>query len=435
MALGAVTSGLPNVDYAYRSSRQASAARTAFCPETEGTNDEEGRVIGLAMLPYGSSGMSYGMAARYAPESTESDPVVRQSAMAAWLKASEETDADVKTSEETDAEVKTAEETDAEVKTGEETAAAREAEEEAVDYLQVIQEYMDELFEKIQDGDTEPKFQLGGRAYTVREWNEILEQFDSALDAIREQIREQIEEQLERSKAASAKTEAAGLDMITADTVQARFPMQEVDDEGNPTEDIYLTAIDRDGIRCSKPGSDTYEWEIPFTEEGQYEKATAFMEWASEHMDNFLFAAHENFWQDLLGDKLDVTAFQEFLAGTNNGIPNYGITVGDSMYVDKSKVQWAKYMNHPGAKFYTAQEMAEMVAAEIEKNQAKLTKLSTPYGEIYRKYHPEYDGSAIFCEYPGGPLYTANEIGERMLERAMLEKDRSWSARRLLGLQ
>ena len=130
-----------------------------------------------------------------------------------------------------------------------------------------------------------------------------------------------------------------------------------------------------------------------------------------------------------------MTAFQEFLAGTNNGIPNYGITVGDSMYVDKSKVQWAKYMNHPGAKFYTAQEMAEMVAAEIEKNQAKLTKLSTPYGEIYRKYHPEYDGSAIFCEYPGGPLYTANEIGERMLERAMLEKDRSWSARRLLGLQ
>lgn len=435
MALGAVTSGLPNVDYAYRSSRQASAARNAFGPETEGTHDEEGRGIGLAMLPYGSSGMIYGIAARCAPKSTESGPVVRQSAMAAWLKAAEETEADVKTAEETKADVKTSEETEADVRAAEKTAAAQETEEETVDYLQMVQEYMDELFEKIQDGDTEPKFQLGGRAYTVREWNELLEQFDSALDAIRKQIREQIEEQLERSKAASAKKEAAGIDMITADTVQARFPMQEVDDEGNPTEDIYLTAIDRDGIRCSKPGSETYEWEIPFTEEGQYEKATAFMEWANEYMDNFLFAAHENFWQDILGDKLDVTAFQEFLTGTNNGIPNYGITVGDSMYVDKSKVQWAKYMNHPGAKFYTAQEMAEMVAAEMEKNQANLTKLSTPYGEIYRKYHPEYDGSAIFCEYPGGPLYTANEIGERMLERAMLEKDRSWSARRLLGLQ
>lgn len=123
--------------------------------------------------------------------------------------------------------------------------------------------------------------------------------------------------------------------------------------------------------------------------------------------------------------------------GTNNGIPNYGITVGDSTYIDRDKVQWAKYMNHPDGRFYTAQEFAEMVAAEIEENQKNLTQLTEPYGETYRKYHPEYDGSAIFCEYPGGPLYTANEIGKRMLERAMLENDRStsWSVRRALGLE
>jgi hypothetical protein len=35
---------------------------------------------------------------------------------------------------------------------------------------------------------------------------------------------------------------------------------------------------------------------------------------------------------------MDAEAFQEFLAGTNNGIPDYSITVGDSMYIDKSKI-------------------------------------------------------------------------------------------------
>jgi hypothetical protein len=147
------------------------------------------------------------------------------------------------------------------------------------------------------------------------------------------------------------------VDMLTSEIVQARFPMQEVDEEGNPMEDLYLVAIDGKGIRCSKPGEDTYVWEIEFTDEAQYEKATTFMDWANDHMDNFLFSAHQNFWEDYLNGDMDVEAFQEFLAGTNNGLPDYSITVGDSMYVDKSKIRWAKYMNPLGAKFYTAEEM------------------------------------------------------------------------------
>jgi hypothetical protein len=149
-------------------------------------------------------------------------------------------------------------------------------------------------------------------------------------------------------------------DMLLSETVQARFPMQEVDEEGNPMEDLYLVAIDGKGIRCSKPGEDTYVWEIEFTDEAQYEKATTFMDWANDHMDNFLFSAHQNFWEDYLNGDMDVEAFQEFLAGTNNGLPDYSITVGDSMYVDKSKIQWAQYMNPLGAKFYTAEEMLQI---------------------------------------------------------------------------
>ena len=126
-------------------------------------------------------------------------------------------------------------------------------------------------------------------------------------------------------------------------------------------------------------------------------------------------AAHENFGEDYLNGNMDVDGFKEFLEGTNNGIPDYSFTVGDSMYIDKEKAQWAQYMNPLGAKFYTAEEMAKMQAELIEKNTATLHKLSDPYSILYKKLvDPEYNGERIFCEYPGGPLYTADEIMEVM---------------------
>ena len=189
---------------------------------------------------------------------------------------------------------------------------------------------------------------------------------------------------------------------IVLDTVQARFPLQEVDEEGNRKEEMYLIAVDKDGIRCSKPGQDEYEWEILFTDESQYENATEFLNYAGKFMDNFLFAAHENFWEDYLNGNMDVDAFKEFLEGTNNGIPDYSFTVGDSMYIDKEKIQWAQYMNPLGIKFYTAEEMAQRQAEMIEKNTASAHKLSDPYSILYKKLHPEYNGERIFWEYLGG---------------------------------
>lgn len=204
------------------------------------------------------------------------------------------------------------------------------------------------------------------------------------------------------------------MNMLVSETVQARFPLQEEDEEGNRTEEMYLIAVDKDGIRCSKPGQDEYEWEILFTDESQYENATEFLNYAREFVDNFLFAAHENFWEDYLNGNMDVDDFKVFLEGTNNGIPDYSFTVGESMYIDKEKAQWAQYMNPLGAKFYTVEEMMQMQAELIKKNTATATKLSEPYSVSYKKLHPEYNGERIFCEYLGGPLYTADEIMEIM---------------------
>ena len=205
------------------------------------------------------------------------------------------------------------------------------------------------------------------------------------------------------------------MNMLMSETVQARFPLEEVDEEGNRKEEMYLIAVNKDGIRCSKPGQDEYEWEILFTDESQYENATDFLNYAREFMDNFRFAAHENFWEDYLNGNMAVDEFKEFLKGTNNGIPDYSFTAGDSMYIDEKKAQWAQYMNPLGAKFYTAEEMAKMQAELIEKNTATAHKLSDPYSILYKKMvDPTYNGERIFCEYPGGPLYTADEIMEIM---------------------
>ena len=111
------------------------------------------------------------------------------------------------------------------------------------------------------------------------------------------------------------------------------------------------------GIRCIKNGSDTYEWEIEFEDDSQYEAARDFLGWASPRMDNLLFAAHDNFWMDYLNGDLDVDAFKDFLEGTNNGIPNYGIGDEENMYIDETKIQWTKYMNPLGAHFGTPEEL------------------------------------------------------------------------------
>lgn len=243
-------------------------------------------------------------------------------------------------------------------KTGADAIASKE---DKSDYLQVIQEYIENLFTKLENGDTEVSYQIGGSAFTQTEWDELLEKFDLAEEEIRKLVEEEIEKRLEaqQEEKLSAKKRQDGervsdaqMDMLVSETVQARFPMQEADEVGRQMEDLYLIAIDENGIRCLKPGQEEYVWEILFTDESQYRKAVEFLNYAGSYMDNYLFAAHENFWQDYLNGNMDVGAFQEFLKGTNNGIPDDSVTAGDSVYVDETKARWAQYMNPLGAVFY-----------------------------------------------------------------------------------
>ena len=74
---------------------------------------------------------------------------------------------------------------------------AGESEKEDLSLREQIREKMQEIYDKLQNGDTETKFQIGNQEFSIKEWDNFLEKFDSVQDAIREALEEKIEKQTE----------------------------------------------------------------------------------------------------------------------------------------------------------------------------------------------------------------------------------------------
>ena len=72
-----------------------------------------------------------------------------------------------------------------------------ESEKEDLSLREQIREKMQEIYDKLQNGDTETKFQIGNQEFSIKEWDNFLEKFDSVQDAIREALEEKIEKQTE----------------------------------------------------------------------------------------------------------------------------------------------------------------------------------------------------------------------------------------------
>ena len=290
--------------------------------------------------------------------------------------------------------------------------------EETVDYAKILEEKINEIFAKIQNGDTEASYQIGSQSFTEKEWEEFLDKFDSVEEAIQELMKEeQARKEAEEAQKENVFTNDAST-LLTTESTSCVYETADPDDD-----DIrYITWYTEEGIFCRKAGqTEGYEWSITFENKEQYDKVMEFIgQFPSDW--NMRFAAHENFWNDFLNDEIDMEGFMEFINGTNKGVPDYSVTMGDSMYIDTDKMQWAKYTNPLGTRFYTAEEMHQMQMEIIEANEAKLTKLTDwdAYEGMYKKNHPEYNGEKICCEYPGGPLYTVKEMAE-LQYRKMLE--------------
>ena len=52
-------------------------------------------------------------------------------------------------------------------------------------------ERMQEMFEKLKRGETQPVYQIGAQAFTLEEWDKFLENFDEAQEAIRAALEEE----------------------------------------------------------------------------------------------------------------------------------------------------------------------------------------------------------------------------------------------------
>ena len=288
---------------------------------------------------------------------------------------------------------------------------------ETVDYAKILEEKINEIFAKIQNGDTEASYQIGSQSFTEKEWEEFLDKFDIVEEAIQELTKEeQARKEAEEARKENVFTNDAST-LLTTESTSCVYETADPHDD-----DIrYITWYTKDGIFCRKAGqTEGYEWSITFENKEQYDKVMEFIgQFPSDW--NMLFAAHENFWKDFLNDEIDMEGFMEFINGTNKGVPDYSITVGDSMYIDTDKMQWAKYTNPLGTRFYTAEEMHQMQMEIIVANEEKLKAQQVSYEEMYKRTHPDYNGERIFRTISGGQLYTANKI-EELLYKEMLER-------------
>lgn len=70
------------------------------------------------------------------------------------------------------------------------SGTAGEPEEEDLSLMEQIKEKMQEIYDKLQNGDTDTKFQIGNQEFTIKEWDHFLEKFDSVQDAIRAALEE-----------------------------------------------------------------------------------------------------------------------------------------------------------------------------------------------------------------------------------------------------
>ena len=178
---------------------------------------------------------------------------------------------------------------------------AGEPEEEDLSLMEQIKEKMQEIYDKLQNGDTDTKFQIGNQEFTIKEWDHFLEKFDSVQDAIRAALEEKIEkekvERLEEKLTGMSETaeEPDEVDSILAQSVKTT-------EEGSDPKTWYITCFSEDGIWCKKftegqEGEDL--WRMEFTDPSQYQKVLNYLQSFAEG-EEVPHAEEEDFWRRFL---------------------------------------------------------------------------------------------------------------------------------------
>lgn len=199
-------------------------------------------------------------------------------------------------------------------------------------------EHMQEMFDKLERGETQPVYQIGAQAFTLDEWDKFLANFDEAQEAIRAALEEETGHQLTEPETTSItkepdevsllslasksticshpstwyqnlkqkeKAEAIKKDELRSAQAQEAIVSSEAEGAGRKAdkeadEIKFITWYTPEGIFCREFGqTEGYFWTIPFENDKQYQKVLDYLE-ANKHVANPRFAADKSFWTAFL---------------------------------------------------------------------------------------------------------------------------------------
>lgn len=199
-------------------------------------------------------------------------------------------------------------------------------------------EHMQEMFDKLEHGETQPVYQIGGQAFTLEEWEKFLANFDEAQEAVRAALEEETGHRLTEPESTSItkdpdeislmslaaksticshpstwyqnleqKEKAEAIEKDAQKSARAQEAIASAEAEGagrkadKAAEEIrFITWYTPEGIFCRKAGqTEGYFWTIPFENDKQYQKVLEYLE-ANQHIANPQFAADKSFWTAFL---------------------------------------------------------------------------------------------------------------------------------------
>ncbi len=62
--------------------------------------------------------------------------------------------------------------------------------EKPVSMQDMLKQKMEEIVEKVKNGDTEQTFQIGGQSFTEKEWDKLIKRVDKAIEGMKDETEE-----------------------------------------------------------------------------------------------------------------------------------------------------------------------------------------------------------------------------------------------------
>ena len=185
--------------------------------------------------------------------------------------------------------------------------------------MEMLQEWKEKVVDKILNGETEEKIQIGALSLTDSEWNEMIEEYDKAQDELREEMREEIAERVEEAAEKTHEKTEENTSISKFQEVQLTYTTQvgtsqvngvtecaSVEEDDNNEKVWTITAFTEHGIICKKTqgGKEISSWEITYKSSGDAQRVWEFINAFDKEAD-VRFAGSKEFWEAFLTENLD----------------------------------------------------------------------------------------------------------------------------------